>query len=320
MNWHSLITTRINPHTHTHTSTIRPYYISLTPNLGTISKNTGMNSPSKLNTKLVKLSDSCLDTSVKDGFLTRTSIVPDGFFPVFLPTGAEPELSAILHLQSNPPSSKQPIQPPSPELQKPLSPKNWCTCQRRCGSNKYPCKKRGVLCGSKCHRMRKGCVNIPHSKSEVPAIDLTGEETKGEANESYSVIIEDKRLRKEDRAILDSRSHKWLNDNHIAAAQLQLQRQHPRTLGLEPPVLQFTQTFSVHKGKLFIQIINVSGNHWITMSTLVCLPRTTKVYDSLNLSLTTSLKRLVADLMLRGGKKITIQHVHVQFQTGTSDR
>ena len=52
------------------------------------------------------------------------------------------------------------------------------------------------------------------------------------------------------------------------------------------------------------------------MSTVGCPPGTIKVYDSL---LTTSLKRLVADLMLHGGKKITIQHIHVQFQTGTSD-
>ena len=55
------------------------------------------------------------------------------------------------------------------------------------------------------------------------------------------------------------------------------------------------------------------------LSTVGCPPGTIKVYDSLNLSLTTSLKWLVADLMLHGGKKITIQHIHVQFQTGTSD-
>ena len=160
------------------------------------------------------------------------------------------------------------------------------------------------------------CVNVPHLKPEEPAIDLTGKETKGEANESYWVIIEDNKLRKEDRPILDSRFHKWLIDNHVSAAQLLLRRQHPHILGLEPHVLQFTHTFSVHKGKQFIKIFNVSGNHWITVSTVGCPPGTITVYGSLNLSLTTL---TVADLMLHGGKKITIQHIHVHFQTGTSD-
>ena len=133
------------------------------------------------------------------------------------------------------------------------------------------------------------------------------------------MIIGDHILTQEDRAILGSRSHRLLTDRHISAAQLLLKRQHPQIHGLEPPVLQLTRTFSVHKSEPFIQILNVSGNHWITVSTVECPTGTIRVYDSLNLSLTTSLKRLVADLMMYSGSKITIEHIHIQYQMGSSD-
>lgn len=77
----------------------------------------------------------------------------------------------------------------------------------------------------------------------------------------------------------------------------------------------------VHEEKEFVQILNMPGNHWTTVSTLGCPIGVVKVHDSLNmgLKLPTSMKRTVADLMLFSGKSITIQHMHMQHQTGCSD-
>lgn len=49
------------------------------------------------------------------------------------------------------------------------------------------------------------------------------------------------------------RSHSWLNDNYIGAAQYLLKKKYPHVLGLQSPVLQLTCTFNVHGQK---QILN----------------------------------------------------------------
>ena len=81
----------------------------------------------------------------------------------------------------------------------------------------------------------------------------------------------------------------------------------------------YTHLFEVHQERQFVQILNLSKSHWITISTLNCQPGTVHVYDSMQLGLNSSLKRIVADLMFYKGKKITIKYMHIQQQKGASD-
>ena len=74
-------------------------------------------------------------------------------------------------------------------------------------------------------------------------------------------------------------------------AQRLLKKQHSQMCGLHDPMLQYMQTFDVYHNHEFVQCLNVFNNHWITISTVGCVPLVVNVYDSLHVELTTSLKK-----------------------------
>ena len=67
----------------------------------------------------------------------------------------------------------------------------------------------------------------------------------------------------------------------------------------------------------FVQVLNVSINHWVTVSTISCPPGVINVYDSMHLETSTSLKK--PDMMHSDKKAISIRTVHIQQQMGGSD-
>ena len=69
----------------------------------------------------------------------------------------------------------------------------------------------------------------------------------------------------------------------------------------------------------FVQILNVNRNHWIVISTVNCPAPTVDVHDSFDLSLSSCLKKLVADLLQSPSEEITIRYCDVQWQSGGSD-
>ena len=110
----------------------------------------------------------------------------------------------------------------------------------------------------------------------------------------------------------------WLSDKHIHAAHLLLAKQYPVS-GLQNPILQRTNTFEVQGSRSFVQCLNVANNHWITVSTYRCAPGTITVYDSLNLRLSKSLKKVVADLIHTRDSSLVIRYANMQYQRGGSD-
>ena len=103
------------------------------------------------------------------------------------------------------------------------------------------------------------------------------------------------------------------------AAQHLLKQHHPDVSGLQPTTLQLTRMFDVHHNSQFVQCLNVSFDHWITVSTVGCPPSAINVYDSMHLGVSTSVKKVIADMMFSDRKYITIRQVHVQQQIGGSD-
>ena len=73
---------------------------------------------------------------------------------------------------------------------------------------------------------------------------------------------------------------KWLTDNIIDAAQTLLKETYPHVHGLEPVALAETLSFSVQSGE-FVQILNISRCHWVTISNIGCKPGHINIYDSL---------------------------------------
>ena len=58
----------------------------------------------------------------------------------------------------------------------------------------------------------------------------------------------------------------------------------------------------------FVQIVNVKRNHWILISTVNCPLYTVDIYDSMHLSLSTRMKKPVADLLQAPSKEITTRY------------
>ena len=83
-------------------------------------------------------------------------------------------------------------------------------------------------------------------------------------------------LNTDDKKVFETSA--WLTDNMITAAQ-NLLAQHFGIDGLQDVTLARTLSMAV-KLRGFVQILNQSSSHWITVSTIGCQPAFVKVYDS----------------------------------------
>ena len=76
----------------------------------------------------------------------------------------------------------------------------------------------------------------------------------------------------------------WLDDGHIDHAQALLSHQYPQIGGFQSACVfepDGCQQVGKPKGH-FVQILNLSGNHWATVSNINCPKDTVAVYDSMN--------------------------------------
>ena len=73
------------------------------------------------------------------------------------------------------------------------------------------------------------------------------------------------------------------------------------------------------KGGKFVQILNLGRSHWNTVSTVGCRPAQVKVYDSMHMHLTSSVKKTLAELLQTKSNKITIEYMDMQLRKGSSD-
>jgi hypothetical protein len=110
----------------------------------------------------------------------------------------------------------------------------------------------------------------------------------------------------------------WLDDEIVAATQHLLSLQYPAVGGLQPPVVVTSLSIEPQTHE-FVQVVNVSNNHWIVPSTIGCQPISIKIYDSLNGYLPSSITMVVCNLLMTTDKIITVTYVNVQYQIGASD-
>ena len=114
-------------------------------------------------------------------------------------------------------------------------------------------------------------------------------------------------------------SGEWLTDAVINCWQTLLKEQYPHIGGLQKTGLGDTLTYRIETGE-FVQIMNDSGTHWITVSNLGCLPNHFNVYDSIQRGDTSSrVKQQICALVYSDAKEIILKFPSVQFQKGGSD-
>ena len=121
------------------------------------------------------------------------------------------------------------------------------------------------------------------------------------------------------------KSGEWLTDEHIDHAQAILAKHFPYIGGLQAVwvfISEGCQSLGTPKEE-FIQIINVTGNHWITVSNIGNPKDTITIYDSLYGDISPSYKakflRQVAYMVMATSSQITLQWADTQKQKGTSD-
>lgn len=108
----------------------------------------------------------------------------------------------------------------------------------------------------------------------------------------------------------------WLNDAHISYVNLLLKRQFPSVCGLYDPKFGQDLSFPVSEDP-FIQILNVCGNHWMTVAGVS--PTQACVYDSLQRYVSVDAMAQIAAIMNSKEKKIELKAQNTQFQKGGSD-
>ena len=110
----------------------------------------------------------------------------------------------------------------------------------------------------------------------------------------------------------------WLTDAVINASQSLLKSQF-KIGGLQSTNHGHTLTYDVVHEE-FVQVLNIRGNHWVTISNVNCPPNHINVFDSMLYGdLPTRSKQQIAAIMFTESKDITLNFMDVQSQRGASD-
>ena len=137
-------------------------------------------------------------------------------------------------------------------------------------------------------------------EEEEDQIFFLGTSTDGE----FRKKVQHHQLEKSDEAVIINGG--WLSDIHINSAQALIKEKHPHIEGLENCVLAETHSFSVPTAK-FIQILNSTGQHWVTLTSVGCEMGKVKIYDS---SFRGVSKRMTTIIQ----KLLNIPSIHIQIE------
>ena len=124
--------------------------------------------------------------------------------------------------------------------------------------------------------------------------------------------LADLNLHQSDKEVLLSPTP-WLTDSIINAAQQLLRKQYPHLPGLQDVSLGLTMSFNVQRGE-FLQILQTSQDHWLTVFTIGVQHPRVKVFDSLYLSLPTMAKAQIASLLCTEQNIIEVHIMDIQTQ------
>lgn len=122
-----------------------------------------------------------------------------------------------------------------------------------------------------------------------------------------------------DFGALLSSPHTWLNDEAMDHAQALLKAQFPSTEGLYATTSVALLSTVPGPTQGFVQIFNLSANHWVTVSNIGCKVREVNVFDSMNASHTPEFLMQITALVCFPGRTVRILWPSIQQQHGGSD-
>ena len=112
-----------------------------------------------------------------------------------------------------------------------------------------------------------------------------------------------------------------LQTKHISAMNKLLKKQHPQQNGLTDTICLSEQSRWNSKTNNFVQVVNVSGNHWVCTANIGCGQSTVNVYCSMpTLSIQSmSLRRQVSVILQTQVRSFELKFINVQRQIGAND-
>lgn len=115
------------------------------------------------------------------------------------------------------------------------------------------------------------------------------------------------------------RAGEWLTDAVINCSQKLLKQSYPLMGGLQSTGLGNTLTYDIEKDQ-FIQIFNIRGNHWVTISNIGCAANNYTVYDSIPYGdVSSRVKEQLCALIFSESKQIALNFPQLQCQRGGGD-
>ena len=123
-------------------------------------------------------------------------------------------------------------------------------------------------------------------------------------------------LHKEDKDIICNGD--WITDKHVSAMNTLLTAQFPTQQGLQDSLLLAWHCRYESGASNFVQIINISRQHWVCASNVLSSPGVVEVFDSMpKYSFDSSiLKKHVATILKTS---FDLHHIEVQRQIGSDD-
>ena len=186
-----------------------------------------------------------------------------------------------------------------------------CNCTSSCQKGRCSCRSAGLDCNSHCHPKNHSCLNK----------EVIEEDSSKIAERKRRLVVKSEPKKKRWRGTLKAdfeaiEKNSWLGDEHIEAANCLLRNQFPNQAGFYHPVLGQRNSFPITKDS-FIQILNVQGNHWITVVGIP--PSLVHIYDSVYNYTSDDTKLQVAAILSTNESEITFKIQKVQFQKGSND-
>ena len=113
----------------------------------------------------------------------------------------------------------------------------------------------------------------------------------------------------------------WLNDRHMTYGSSLLKAVFPDVEGLHDTVLQQSATAAVTaRGRKYVQVFHVNGNHWITASNInTACDNVVDIYDSSRVRFSSSDKAAIAKFHRCGDATLTLRYQDVQQQPNAYD-
>ncbi|KAL2098312.1 hypothetical protein ACEWY4_007519 [Coilia grayii] len=189
-----------------------------------------------------------------------------------------------------------------------------------------------AMCGLTYFYLSQVTCTVPPSalSSQRETGQMPGSTTEEETLENSDIVVSGVQLGQPVVASLSDRveeiramvlqPYTWLDDHAIDHAMALLRAQYPHIGGLlSTTSLGLLTHVPPPSTQWFVQIINISGNHWVAVSTLGCQVGYVNVYDSLHQTYTEDFAAQVTSLFCFAGNTVRLQWPDVQQQKGASD-